>query len=176
MSTGNPQNQQPAPEKKPKRKVGRPAYSVSRAIETGKLPENWKEIVMEKSAEGWCEAEIRAELMKSNGLKAASMMSIWYNLKDREIEFQEVLKSSRALAQAWWANKARTSLDNRFFQSAAWIFSVKNMFPDAYKDKTEIEHGVSDETFDKYAKLSARELTDRLKQLLPPKDESADRT
>lgn len=54
---------------------------------------------------------------------------------------------------------------NGTYDSRFAIFSAKNMI--GWVDKSEIDHGVTDETLEKYKSLSIEELKAKLKDLLP---------
>lgn len=145
---------------------GRPKETIQSAIEKGKLPENWKEIVFTLSSKGASETEIRAELIKSGGINAVTIEGIWRALQEREEEFLRAIKICRVLCQAWWEAHARENLEHskeRVYEAAVWFMNMKNRF--GWRDKTEIDHGLTDETWEKYASMPVHEIQTRLKEL-----------
>jgi hypothetical protein len=117
------------------------------------LPKNWRDIILDMSAEGLSDVEIRAQLCLAGG---KFNYDTWYALKDREKEFAETLQIGKLLCQAWWEKQSRISLSDQNFQTGNWYANMKNRF--GWRDKTDIEHSLSDSTVEKFATLSVTEL------------------
>lgn len=118
---------------KPKHAGGRPVKTVANC-----LPDNWKDLILGMSYQGYSEAEIRAELTM-NGKKFNH--NLWYSLQDRDKEFQETITIGKVLCEAWWTSQARKGLRSKSFQSFIWFCNMKNRF--GWKDKTDVEHSGS---------------------------------
>lgn len=132
------------------------------------LPPDWKEKILEYASQGMSECEIRANLSKRGG---KFCIKLWYALEEREAEFRETLKIANGLCRAWWEEQARLNINHKNgmnFEAALWFMNMKNRF--GWRDKTEIDHGVSDETYDKYSALSVPELLNKINELVgkPP--------
>ena len=92
--------------------------------------------VRELGAEGKSQAQMAAHL----GV-AYSTFDAWKNDPNKP-EFSEAIKDARDLARAWWEEMAQEHMfGNRQMNQTAFIFTMKNRFPDHYKDRKEI--GVS---------------------------------
>ena len=151
------------PQVKPKRAKrpgeGRPAKTLK------DLPSNWKNIIMTGSLQGKTEAEIRRDIVIAKGKGPENITMLWYALKNREQEFLETLNMCQGLRRAWWEEQGRKCLKRRFWQGHTWFSIMKNCF--GYQDKTEINHGVTDETFEKYKSISVQDLQKKLDELMP---------
>lgn len=149
--------------KKPKRAKrpgeGRPAKTLK------DLPKDWKETVILLAMQGYADVEIRTQLCVSNGAYVGNILHLWYKLKDKEAEFTETLNICRAFQEAWWIAASRKSINKQFFQHAAWMANMKNRF--GWRDQVEINHGITDETFEKYKQLSVQDLQKRLEEIMP---------
>lgn len=146
---------------------GRPIETLESVIEEGKLPPEWEEIIILKSLEGYSDAEIRRELLISGGSNVKSIKEIWYKLKAREAEFQEAISIGKVLQEAWWTEQCRTSLNDKFFQTFAWVMNMKNRF--GWRDKTEFDGTLKDEGWEKYKDLKLDEIRERIASLFGPK-------
>lgn len=140
------------------KKTGRPAKTLA------DLPKNWKDIIVKGSLIGKTESEIRRDICIAKGKNTDVIQGLWYALKEREDEFRHTLNSCQIYRQAWWEEQGRKSLKRHYFQGATWYSIMKNCF--GYKDRTEIEHGLTDETWDKYKKLPISEIKNRVAALL----------
>ena len=89
------------------------------------------ELVIEFGAEGASQCEMAARL----GISEDSL----YEYKKKYSEFSDAIKQARALARAWWERMAREhGFGERKMNATAWIFTMKNRFPDHYKDRKEV--------------------------------------
>lgn len=145
---------------------GRPKLTVAKAIQQGKLPENWKDIILEMSVEGKSEVQIRAALITSAGVNAVSIEGLWYALRDREEEFLRTLKIAKGLCQAWWEEQGRVGLMHSSFskfEAAVWFANMKNRF--GWQDKLDVVHDMSEELLSKYKDMSPDELVSKTAEL-----------
>lgn len=104
-------------------------------------------------------------LLGGRGVK--TIEAIWNELQVREYEFARTIKIGRVFCEAWWIEKSRKGLRSKYFKEALWFMNMKNRFPDHWRDKYEIDHGVTDETFEKYRELTADQIQSRLASLVP---------
>ena len=127
------------------------------------LPKNWKDIIINLSLKGYSEVEIRAEIVKK-GKTAKDIIGLWYKLQDRESEFKQTIIIGKALCEAWWTAQSRKGIRGRTFQSFVWFANMKNRF--GWKDKTDIEHSMTDSTIEKFANLSTQALLEKANALI----------
>lgn len=113
--------------------------------------------------DGYSDVEMRRELCLANGKEAKNIVSTWYALKERDREFNETLIICKQFQEAWWIGISRTSINKQFFQHASWFANMKNRF--GWRDKTEIEHGLTDETFERYRAMTPADIGARLVEL-----------
>lgn len=124
MSTKNEKE----PAKQKRNKPGQPRKTVENC-----LPENWEDMILEMSAEGMSDVEIRAKLCMvsvEEGKKKFSQR-VWYALQDRDERFKEILKIGKVLCQAWWEEVSRKNLvHSKFdvFETGSWYANMKNRF------------------------------------------------
>lgn len=101
-----------------------------------KLPEGWYESLLECARQGASICEMAAEL----GLARSS----FYLMADEFPEFKATIEDLRQISQVWWERQGRRFVtENNSGGSVAWIFQMKNRFPDDYRDKREIAHDLS---------------------------------
>lgn len=89
------------------------------------FPENWQEIILELSAKGASEVEIRAELCMRGGKFSKNT---WTELKRREEELKEVIEQAHMLSQAWWERTGRENLKTPYYNVAMWCANMNNRF------------------------------------------------
>lgn len=81
--------------------------------------------------------------------------------RDSQPEFSVAFTRAKELQQEMMVSNALKGLYNPHFT----IFATKNMI--GWRDKTEIEIGIADETFEKYKQLSVQDLQKKLDELMP---------
>ena len=135
-------------------KPGRPSKT------TADLPKNWKNIMLRMSRRGASEIQIRAAILSSNGLTYDSVRNTWYKLQEKDSEFREAIMLGKIFCEAWWIEKGQKKLNSKYFQGYTWFNNMKNRF--GWHDKTEIEHGITDETFDKLKSLTPAEVDKKI--------------
>ena len=142
MTNPTTQPQEVIQEAKPKRKyvytkkTGRPPITLNN------LPDKWQETIIKLASKGFTECEMRARLCMMGG-KFSHVT--WNALKVREVEFASVIQKTKCLSEAWWINKARSSLKSKTFQTGAWYACMKNMF--GWRDRHEIERTGDGDTY-----------------------------
>lgn len=141
------------------KKTGRPQTQLKDAF-----PPNWQGLILKMASQGCSDVEIRAAIIKYNGLSFTAVRALWYELKKREAEFSETLLLARILCEAWWQEKGRKKLSARYFRDHTWLANMKNRF--GWRERAEIEHGLTDNLIDKFKDLSIEQLKGRLNDLL----------
>ena len=68
----------------------------------------------------------------------------FYNWTDKNHEsyreeFFDTITKGLIQSQIWWEKTARDNIGEKTFQTALWIFNMKNRFRDDWRDKQEIE-------------------------------------
>jgi len=108
---------------------GRPRTTIN------KLPENWKQIVLDCGREGGSDVEMRSLLGISQ--------DAWETLLHDSKEFSVTIKEARTLCQVWWERIGRSMVTGEIQGNAtSWIFNMKNRFK--WRDATELNHKSSD--------------------------------
>ena len=138
-----------------KRPVGRPRKTLS-----DYLPEGWQQTIFEMSAQGCSDVEIRAAFCWDG---KSFNHNAWDGMMEREAEFLTTIKKAKVLCQAWWEKVSREGLHDPNFQTGNWYANMKNRF--GWKDKVDIEHGVSDKLLEKYKEATNDELENRFNAL-----------
>ncbi len=104
------------------------------------LPKDWENQILEMSAEGMSDVEIRARLCLGGSFKGKFNHKIWDALQVRDSEFRATIQKGKLLCQAWWEAKGRDHLfhgKENIFETGAWYANMKNRF--GWRDKTEVE-------------------------------------
>ncbi|QEH36520.1 hypothetical protein OJF2_51040 [Aquisphaera giovannonii] len=86
------------------------------------LPEGWAEKALALYREGASDVEIRAEVF------GGMSNDLWTRLMAEEQLFSETISAGRALSEAWWTKKGRTSLDRKDFQDRVYALHMMNRF------------------------------------------------
>lgn len=131
------------------------------------LPDNWKEIVILLSLEGKFEEQIKTALCLSKGREVKSINRIWYALQERDSEFRETLKKADVFRKSYWLDLAQKGVRTTFFNTGLWFIVMKNCF--GWKDKTEVDHGLTDNFFDKFVNLTKDDLLKKFNELISRK-------
>lgn len=72
---------------------------------------------------------------------ARSTINEW---AEKHPEFSEALNIAKAKCAAWWERRARAGASGAQVSAALIIFGLKNMAPDDWRDKQEIDHRSGD--------------------------------
>jgi len=151
------------PQKKERHPGGRPKKTLADLD----LPEDWKEIMVEMSANGCSETEIRAKIMLSQGKQYKHVHAIWLKIQEREIEFREAVSICKQLAEAWWLERGRTGMMHSSFEkfeSFVWFKNMQNRF--GWQDKVDLEIALADQTVEKLQNETPDQLAERASRLL----------
>ncbi|MEM6898451.1 MAG: hypothetical protein AAF583_01590 [Pseudomonadota bacterium] len=68
-----------------------------------------------------------------------------YNWLDEHEEFFDAVKIAKAKGQGVWEQMLRMQAMMNKGNTGAIAFAMKNLYPDDWRDKQEVEHGLSDE-------------------------------
>jgi hypothetical protein len=113
------------------KKLGRPP---TRTPEN--LPEGWYDLLYAAAEQGASKTEM-ASLLKLP-------KRTFDKMRENYPEFAEQCEQLSHVAQVWWERTGRKLVTGEISGSAsAFIFQVKNRFPEDYRDKQEIDHGVT---------------------------------
>jgi transposase len=142
----------PAPKKKPtpKRKT--------KAASEGVAPAVVAEVATEAKHAGgrptkykpeYCEAVIGyGRLGKSREWIAAELMVIPETLTNwgkEHPEFFDAITLAKQLELKWWEDAGQDNLTESGFSSSAWSRSMAARFPQKWREKSQVDHGVSNE-------------------------------
>lgn len=90
---------------------------------------------MGHEGEGMAEAIVACDISRDT----------FYRWQDIHPEFSDAVKEFRRRSQSWWERKGREATFGEIpgFNSTSFIFNMKNRFPDDWRDKQEVDHGVT---------------------------------
>lgn len=80
-------------------------------------------------------------------------INVWAN---EHPEFLEALSRGKAKCAAWWEKTGRSVASTGTGNASMVIFGLKNMSSDDWRDKTEVEHGVSDSMVERILRYQGR--------------------
>lgn len=137
----------------PKRKGGRPTkYDPSWMLET----------VIEAGRLGATKEKMAALI----GISKDTL----YNWIEDNPEFSDAIKEAEMLSQVWWENAGQLAAIGTIdgFNATSWIFSMKNRFPDRYKDVkvTELNNTGNPLIDARKVVINARDLDDDVRENL----------
>ena len=116
--------------------VGRPLTKLK------DLPKGWKKTILAIADEGGSKVEMAVKLGMSRDLL--------YRLMEDEPEFLDTIKEATARSQAWWESAGRkATFDSVGFAQTAYIFQMKNRFPQDWREKVETDVTSSDGSLSK---------------------------
>ncbi len=84
---------------------------------------------------------------------ARSTINAW---ADAHPEFSEALSRGKAACVAWWEKTARSVAASGTGNAPMCIFGLKNMGADDWRDKTEVEHGVTGDLAERLLRSQGR--------------------
>ena len=123
-----PSNQQKAAPKQPFASLP-PSLDIRKVGRPSKYDPSFCDLVIELGAQGKSKTQIAANL----GIDRDTLTE-WAKLHP---EFSGAVKRAKQLAQAWWEDAGQMNMTRKGFNQVAFIFQMKNRFPDDYKDKHE---------------------------------------
>lgn len=137
----------------PKRKGGRPT----------KYDPSWMlEAVIEAGRYG----ATKEKMATACGISKETL----YDWAEKHVEFSDAIKEGELLSQVWWENAGQLAAIGTVegFNSTAWIFSMKNRFPDRYRDVkvTELNNKGAPLIDARSITINARELDDDVRDRL----------
>jgi hypothetical protein len=137
----------------PKRKGGRPTkYDPSWMLDT----------IIEAGRHGATKEKMAAMI----GISRETL----YKWAEENAEFSDTLKEAELLSQVWWENAGQLAAIGNVegFNSTAWIFAMKNRFPDRYRDVkvTELNNTGAPLIDARSITINARELDDEARESL----------
>lgn len=112
------------------------------------------QMIVEHMTEGASVTSFAAEIGKSR-----STINLWM---DAFPEFMEAVKTGKAKCAAWWEKKSRINAVEGGGNATLCIFGLKNMAPDEWREKQEIEHSGKID----YSNISDEELDRKLNDLI----------
>jgi hypothetical protein len=116
-------------------KKGRPAYITAEQLrEKGIIPENYKQELIEMGKEGKSQSHFIVYLNIAR--------PSYYKLLEIDPEFKNIIAQAREYSKLWWFERARDGFENgtsKNINGQLWSLMVRNMFPDDYVDKKEVD-------------------------------------
>ncbi len=119
------------------------------------------------------DAIIEAGRLGATKEKMAAMIGIskdtLYRWIEEDPEFSDAIKEGELLSQVWWENAGQLAAIGTVegFNSTAWIFSMKNRFPDRYRDVKVTELNSNQALIDaRTVVINARELSPEYRESL----------
>ena len=116
-------------------KRGRPAYETAQQlVEKGIFPQEWKSEIMKMGSEGKSQSHFIVYLNISR--------SAYYKLIEIDTDFRNTIAQAKELSKLWWFEKVRGGFDkgdSKSINGQLWSLVVRNMFPEDYVDKKEVD-------------------------------------
>ena len=116
-------------------KRGRPAYETAdQLVEKGIFPQGWKKDIMDMGREGKSQSHFIVYLNISR--------TAYYKLLEIDTDFRNTIAQAKELSKLWWFEKVRGGFENNDSKSIngqLWSLVVRNMFPEDYVDKKEVD-------------------------------------
>lgn len=126
-------------------------------------PTKYTPEMLDKLKQGGEQGMGMAELAKHIGISRQTL-NVWE--KDGPKDFSDALSEARSLSQAWWERKGRLATFGEGgierFSATAYIFQMKNRFPDDWRDVQRTEHTGADGGAVKVENEGAAKLADFL--------------
>ena len=121
-----------------------------------------------------CDAVIEVGRLGGSKDKMAATIGVHidtiYEWVEKHPEFSEAIKEATQLSKVWWENCGQVSAIGMVegFNSTAWIFNMKNRFPETYRDVkvTELNTGGAPLIDARSITISARDLDEDARENL----------
>jgi hypothetical protein len=111
------------------------------------LPDGWYETLYDAAAQGASKLEMATLL----GLPERT----FYKMRKDYPEFDTAIQELAQVAQVWWERQGRSLVTGDTSGNAtAFIFQMKNRFPQDYRDRKEIDHQSTDGTLTPVSKVT----------------------
>ena len=118
-----------------KRRAGRPAYQTAKQlVEKGIFPKDWEQEIIKMAKEGKSQSHFIIYLNISR--------SSYYKLIEIDKDFSNTIAQAKEHSKLWWFEKVRGGFekgDSKSINGQLWSLIVRNMFPEDYVDKKEVD-------------------------------------
>lgn len=145
-----------------KRGRGRPRYTTMEAlVHRGKVPETWKEDILELGRRG------KNKLHFANHLGISR--DLMYRIIDRDPVFAGTIKEALQLSEMWWVNKVGEAYEedkSNKFNAQLWKYYMSNVYRDSWK--------ADEQTIDITSKGDKINDNNIVVEIVRPKDEDTD--
>lgn len=101
-------------------------------------PTEYRQEYCDRVVELGREGASKAEMAHAIGVSRTTL-DAWTSANP---EFLDAVKEAVSLAQGWWESEGRKAVFGQTpgFNATAFIFTMKNRFPDDWRDKQEVAH------------------------------------
>ena len=115
-------------------KRGKKPFTIDLLVQRGRIPETWKEDIIEIGRQGKAEVSI------------VVYMGISWNthklLMERSPEYLKAVTSAQKLSEEWWMEIARKEWiegNSKNINSNHWSLIMRNMFKDRWSDRKDVD-------------------------------------
>jgi DNA-binding CsgD family transcriptional regulator len=115
-------------------KRGKKPFTIDLLVQRGRIPETWKEDILEIGASGKAEVSI------------VKYMGISWNthkrLLERSPEYLKAVHSAQVLSEEWWMEIARKEWiegNSKNINSNHWSLIMRNQFKDRWSDRKDVD-------------------------------------
>jgi transposase-like protein len=107
---------------------------MPKAKSKGGRPSSYDPSVCERIIALGAEGKSKAQIARGLGVVRNTLD----NWASEHPEFLNALKASREAAMSWWEDQGQLGITADKFNATAFIFQMKNRFPDDYRDRQEV--------------------------------------
>ena len=115
-------------------KRGKKPFTIALLVQRGRIPETWREDIIEIGRQGKAEVSI------------VVYMGISWNthklLMERSPEYLKAVNDARKLSEEWWMEIARKEWiegNSKNINSNHWSLIMRNMFKDRWSDRKDVD-------------------------------------
>src|SRR5210317_1593860 len=115
-------------------KRGKKPFTIELLVERGRIPQTWREDIIELGRTGCAEVHI-VNYMKIN-------WDTHKRLMDRSSQYMEAVKQAQSLSEQWWidiAKKEWVEGKSKNINSNHWSLMVRNMFGERWSDRKDVD-------------------------------------